>query len=75
VQEVAAFIFMGKSVLLFGVGVGDFGIGEDLQFADDVRIISLVDHGESAFAQLLFQHVLFLADADCLPFQLHPKNI
>lgn len=53
-QVIAAFIFVGAGVLLAIVGVGYFGIGEDLDLADDVGKVGLVDHGESAFAQLLF---------------------
>jgi hypothetical protein len=45
---------MGDRVLLSIVGVSYFGIGEDLYLADDIGIVGFIDHGEPAFAQLLF---------------------
>lgn len=45
---------MGLRILLSIIGVGYFGIGEDLHLADDVGIVGFIDHGEPTLTQLLF---------------------
>jgi hypothetical protein len=69
--KVEAFTLMNVVVLLFIVCVGDFCIREDLHLADDFGIVGFIDHWEAAFAQLLLEHPLSLAQSHRLPFQLH----
>lgn len=48
-------------ILLIVIGEGDVGLGDDLNFADDVWMTGGVDEREPALSELVLQCIFFLA--------------
>lgn len=58
-------------VLLVLIGLSNVGLGNDLYLTDGFWLISCVDKGETALAQLLFQCVFVFVYFYDMTFKLH----